>query len=195
MMNEENKRLAKEINARNNAMIIINKYTSGKIPKGKYAKEIIEETYINLASQLSLGQMLCVEGQVLDVKIGKPYPIANLKKYINGYKIGKFAINYYQKTNSSICDYDENERIIITTGSLIEDKLNNSSSIIGDVIYDGSFKDINTDGLSVLELCMKFSALSVDMFLNRDLLQLFSENIKQSNRSINELVLLNDKKI
>lgn len=181
-------------NARNEAMAIMDEYTKENLQVGEYAYKLVTETYINLIGQAQSGQILCVDGQILDIKVGITHPLPNTNKFINGYRMGNYAVNYQQKTNAFACDYDENERIIITNGFLIEEQLNNQKNSIGNVIYDGTFKNITQEGLSILELCMKFSALNFDMAIDNKLLKTFSETIKQSNLSVNELPLLSERK-
>lgn len=181
-------------NASNDAMMIIDKYTNGKLSVGEYAHELVTETYINLISQIQSGQKLCVNGQMLDFKVDIPHPISNTGKFINGYILGKFTVNYQQYANTVTCDYNENEQIIITKINTIYDKSISNNSI-ENIIYAGSFKDITQDGISILELCLKFSALNYDMFLDVNLLKTFSEAISETNNSIDELKMLNVKKL
>lgn len=195
MTNEEKNDLSKEVKALDNAAAIIDEYNNGQIPNGLYAYNLITETHVNLLSQSISGQLLHVEGQQLDLKVESPHKIPNTNKYITGYRIGKFSINYTQKTCAFGCDYDKDEKLIITDGFLIQEQLYNPDNSIGNVIYDGNFEDITMEGLSILELCMKFSALNYDMFFDKDLLKKFSSAIKQTNISINDLPLLNDKKM
>lgn len=50
-MSKDSQTLSKEVSARESAMIVIHQYASGELSKGRYAYELISETYLNLISQ------------------------------------------------------------------------------------------------------------------------------------------------
>lgn len=194
-MKEDKKALVKEDSAREGAMIIINKHNNGELAMGEYAHELISETYINLISQAQSGQRLCIEGQMLDIKTGNQRRIQNTNSYLNGYRIGRYAVNYQQDKPTVTSNYDENANLTITVdGFLIEEQLDNINNPSGTIIYSGAFTDITQEGLSVLETCLKFSALNYDMFLDKELLTEFSKTIKQLDQPLNDLPLLGDRK-
>lgn len=193
-MNKDKKLLSNELNARENAMMIINKYNNGKLSVGRYAYELISETYLNLVSQTQSGMCLCVDGQILDVKLGSARKIPNKNNYFNGYRIGKYAINFQQDLPTILGNYDENANLsIVTDGFLIQEQLDNPEYQSGTIVYNGAFKDITQEGLNILEVCLKFSALNYDLFLDKQLLETFSKTIKQLGKTLNDLPLLDEK--
>lgn len=107
--------ISKEVNARDQAMEIINKYNNDELSMGEYAHELITETYINLISQAQSGRVLCIDGQMLDIKIGSPRSEnPNFSSFINGYRLGKYAVNYQQSIGAFSSDYEENANLTIT---------------------------------------------------------------------------------
>lgn len=195
METENKKNLLKKKTACNEATMIIDKYKNRQMSAGEYAHKMISETYINLISQAQSGQRLCIEGQMLDLKIGNQRCIPDTNKFLNGYRIGKYAVNYQQNRPTVTDNYSEEESLTITVdGVLIEEQLDDLNNPSGTIIYNGAFKNITQEGLDVLEKCLKFSAFNYDMFLDKDLLKAFSNSIKNSNIPINDLPLLSDKK-
>lgn len=193
-MNEGKQQLSNELNARENAMFVINEYYNGGLSVGRYAYELISETYLNLISQAQSGMFLRIEEQILDIKVGSARKIPNKKNYLNGYRIGKYAINFQQNLPTILGNYDENANLtIVTDGFLIQEQLDNPEYQSGTVVYNGAFKDITQEGLNILEVCLKFSALNYDLFLDKQLLETFSQTIKHLGRSLNDLPLLDDK--
>lgn len=194
-MKKDNQALSKEVNARESTMIVVHKYASGELTEGEYAYELTSETYLNLISQAQSGRRLCIEGQMLDLKIGHQHRIPNTNSFLNGYRIGRYAVNYQQDRPTIIGNYDEDATITITKdGFLIEEQLDNLNHPSGTIIYSGAFKNITQEGIHVLETCLKFSALNYDLFLDKDLLAEFSKTIKQLDRPLNDLPLLDDRK-
>ena len=170
-MNKDKQELSKDINAQEGAMKIIEEYNNGELSIGKYAYKLISETYINLISQAQSGMGLCIDGQILDLKIGYARKVPNRDNYLNGYRIGKYAINFQQDIPAILGNYDENANLIIVSdGYLIEEQLDNPECESGTVVYNGAFKDVTQEGLSILEKCLKFSALNYDMYLDKKLL-------------------------
>lgn len=193
-INEDKQLLSNEFNARENAMIIIDEYNNGELSVGRYAYKLISETYLNLVSQAQSGMRLCVEGHILDVKLGSARKVPNKNNYLNGYRIGKYAINFQQDLPTILGNYDENANLtIVTDGFLIQEQLDNPGYQSGTVVYNGAFKDITQEGLNILEVCLKFSALNYDLFLDKQLLETFSQTIKHLGISLNDLPLLDDK--
>lgn len=189
-MNEDHQTLSQEICACDSAIIIIDKYINGELSIGKYVYELIRETYINLISQAQSGQVLCIEGEMLDIQIDNPHPIKDTNNFVSGYKIGKFRVCYTQNSGAMMGDYYEDATIII---SMDDDQLNNTN-LVETILYNGTFKDITQEGLHILEKCLRFSALHYDLFLDKKLLKTFSENIQKLNGSLNDLPILDDKK-
>lgn len=193
-MNENKQYLSNELNAREKAMIVINEYYNGELSVGRYAYELVSETYLNLISQAQSGMCLCVENQILDVKVGTARKVPNMKDYLNGYRIGNYAINFWQNLPTILGDYNENANLtIIRDGFLIQEQLDNPEYQNGSVVYNGAFKKITQEGLNILEICLKFSALNYDLFLDKNLLESFSKTIKQLGKNLNDLPLLDDK--
>lgn len=194
-MSEEKQNLSKETTASDNVVAIIDKYNNGELSNGEYAHKLITETYINLISQSQSGAVLCIEGQMLDIKIGMSRRIPNTNKFITGYRLGNFAVNYEQDTPAVGCSYNQDANLMITKdGFLIEEQLDNPNNQIGTIIYNGKFKNVTKEGLNVLEKCLKFSALNYDLYLDKDLLKAFSKNIKLYGESLNDLPLLEDER-
>lgn len=137
---------------------------------------------------------LCIDGQMLDLKTGYASKVPNINNYLNGYRIGKYAINFQQDTPAILGNYDENANLIIVSdGYLIQEQLDNPECESGTIIYNGAFKNVTQEGLEILEKCLKFSALNYDMFLDKKLLEKFSLSIKQQGKLLDDLPLLGDK--
>lgn len=192
-MSKEKQELSEDISAREGAMKIIDEYNDGGLSIGKYAYKLVSETYINLITQAQSGMQLHIEGQILDLKTVSASRIANTNKYLNGYRIGKYAINFQQDTPAILGNYDENANLIIVSdGYLIQEQLDNPECESGTIIYKGAFKNVTQEGLNILERCLKFSALNYDMLLDKKLLEKFSFSIRQNNKSLSDLPLLGD---
>lgn len=193
-MSKEKQELSEDISAREGAMKIIDEYNNGGLSVGKYAYKLISETYINLISQAQSGMNLCIDGQMLESKTGYACKVPTMNNYLNGYRIGKYAINFQQDTPAILGNYDENANLIIVSdGYLIQEQLDNPECESGTIIYNGAFKNVTQEGLEILEKCLKFSALNYDMFLDKKLLEKFSLSIKQQGKSLDDLPLLGDK--
>ena len=195
-MNQEKSELSKKENARESALALVSKFVSDELSRGEYAHELTVETYLNLISQAQSGQRLYVEGQMLDLKIGNQHRIPNSNRFLNGYRIGRYAVNYQQDLPTITGNYEEEATITITKdGFLIEEQLEHLDYSSGNIIYSGTFKNITQEGLQVLEVCLKFSALHYDMFLDKNLLADFKKGIMQLDTPLNDLPLLEGKKI
>jgi hypothetical protein len=74
--------------------------------------------------------------------------------------------------------YDPEANITITLdGTLIEEQMDKPELPAGTEIYNGKFKDITSEAIRILEMCVKFSALHFDLYVDKELMKQFQSEM------------------